>query len=94
MRKIAKSTLVVALIAAAAFGGVKTYGAYSATDDTNLLAENVEALSDGGETKASCTASVDCTLGDKKIGSVSCTGYDSCKAYLTCVECDGVSASC
>ena len=41
-----KSTLAVALIAAAAFGGVKTYGAYSASEESNLLSENIEALSD------------------------------------------------
>lgn len=41
-----KSTLAVALIAVAAFGGVKTYGAYSASTESNLLAENIEALSD------------------------------------------------
>lgn len=46
MKKIAKSTLVVALIAAAAFGGVKTYGAYAPeTQSDLLLSENVEALS-------------------------------------------------
>lgn len=47
MKKIFKSTLAVALVAAAAFGGVKTYGAYSATSESDLLAENVEALSAG-----------------------------------------------
>lgn len=50
-KKMMKSTLAVALVAAAAFGGAKTYGAYSATAESDqLLAENVEALSnDPGE---------------------------------------------
>ncbi len=47
-----KSTLAVALIAAAAFGGVKTYGAYKPSTESNLLAENIEALSqDTGESQ-------------------------------------------
>lgn len=44
-KKMMKSTLVVALIAAAAFGGVKTYGAYAGTSESDqLLSDNVEAL--------------------------------------------------
>ena len=44
------STLAVALVTAAAFGSVKTYGAYSATAESDqLLAENVEALSGDGD---------------------------------------------
>lgn len=51
-KKMMKSTLAVALVAAAAFGGAKTYGAYSATAESDqLLAENVEALSNGGDPK-------------------------------------------
>lgn len=41
-----KSTLAVALVAAAAFGGMKTYDAYAPVSQSDLLlAENVEALS-------------------------------------------------
>ena len=54
MKKNVKLTLVVVMVAAAVFGGVKTYGAYgTAVNSDQLLSENVEALSggeDGGST--------------------------------------------
>ena len=98
-KKFFKSTLAVVLVAAAAFGGVKTYGTYNATSESDLLTENVEALSDDADTKektkeSSCKATVYCYLGDKKIGEASCTGTESCKVYLSSVECDGTVSSC
>ena len=55
MKKNVKLTLVVVMVAAAVFGGVKTYGAYgTAVNSDQLLSENVEALS-GGETEAQVT---------------------------------------
>ena len=55
-KRIMKSTLAVALVAAAAFGGMKTYGAYAGTSESDyLLSENVEALSDGEDPKQPVT---------------------------------------
>jgi len=48
-KRIMKSTLAVALIAAAAFGGMKTYGSYVGTEESDILSENIEALSDESE---------------------------------------------
>lgn len=71
-KKFFKSTLAVVLVAAAAFGGARTYGAYSATAESNLLAENIEALSDEtGEPQAQrCTMAKDGCSGPCYVGNL------------------------
>lgn len=82
-----KSTLAVALIATAAFGGVKTYGAYAgASESDTLLAENVEALSGDGEygayTKSTGKCSSPCShkkwVSCKSGGTQECYPSDCC----------------
>ena len=48
-KKFFKSTLAVVMVAAAAFGGVKTYYSYIQPKESILLSENIEAMSDDGD---------------------------------------------
>ena len=62
MKKNVKLTLAVVMVVAAAFGGVKTYGAYAgASESDQLFSENIEALSNS-------ESGVRCTTGCKAIG--------------------------
>ena len=88
-KKIMKSTLAVALVAAAAFGGAKTYGAYAgATESDQLLAENIEALSTGGESpgKEGCQyRSLPCyRSAGSYCGTSSQTQFDVCCTQTNC----------
>lgn len=52
MNKKIKATMLVAAVIAAGFGGIKTYQSMSSTNE-NLLMQNVEALSAGGDNGSS-----------------------------------------
>ncbi|MBQ7195720.1 MAG: hypothetical protein IJS07_08840 [Bacteroidales bacterium] len=58
----------------------------------DILSLNVEALV-RSETPTTCTATANCLLGDKILGSVSCTGTRCISGYGY-VECDGVKSEC
>lgn len=49
MKKNVKLFFAVVIVVVAMFGGVKAYGVYRTAPETELLSENVEALSSGGE---------------------------------------------
>lgn len=98
-KKMMKSTLAVALIAAAAFGGVKTYGAYSTSTESNLLAENIEALSDPTEPNEkikyrhqpeecsiSVSGEVDVTIAGLHLGSGKAGGKIELSGAYSCPE--------
>ena len=95
MNKIFKATLAVAAIAAVGMGSYKAYGSYEANSmsvEDLLLAENVEALSQGGDSES---ADDEIHVRGKQIGvcyarkakgsSYSCTDKD-CPKWCKCTD--------
>lgn len=69
-KKLLKSTLAVAMVAVAGFGGYKSYEGYALSNNSGmLLADNVEALTSTGESALTFTV----TFCSKKKGGKFCT---------------------
>ena len=80
MKKIFKSTLAVAVMASAVFGGLKSYEMYAGMQSNNLLIANVEALADGDVP----TLPVECYDKYKAYSSSSLVRFRPCDAAPTC----------
>lgn len=81
MKKIFKSTLAVAVMASAVFGGLKSYEMYAGMQSNNLLIANVEALADGDVP----TLPVECYDKYKAYSSSSLVRFRPC-ATTNCVH--------
>jgi hypothetical protein len=81
MKKILKSTLAVAILTSASFGGLKAYEMYAGVQSNNLLVANVEALAADGDAP---TLPVECYDKYKAYSSSSLVRFRPCDKAPTC----------
>lgn len=89
-----KKIFLIALFAIALTYGYFFQQAKSKNTLSNLVLENIEALTQNESAGKGCSAVAYCYIGIIKSGEVSCTGTERCTSGKSYVECDGKKSSC